>query len=311
MNIRQIEVFRAVMQAGSITGAAHLLHVSQPGVSRMLAHIELQLGLALFERARGKLRPTPEAQALYVQVEQVYQGVQRIEARARELKEGSGLTLRVLASPSTGLEVVPRALAELSSRYPDARIYLETQLAREMVGQLVRQEADIAISTLEIEHALLTSERLGSWGMVCVYPAGHAFESYRTVPVRELLTQKLIGFASDTPQGRLLAEWSSAHATLPQPRIEVRSGQAACALVASGAGVSIVDELTARAWQGGRISHRPLSRAPSFSAYAVRHIHFPPSTLAQAFVEKVRTGFRVPRRSESGPKPNTDHLPVI
>ena len=65
MNIRQIEIFRAVMQAGSITGAAHLLHVSQPGVSRMLAHIELQLGLALFERTRGKLRPTPEAQALY------------------------------------------------------------------------------------------------------------------------------------------------------------------------------------------------------------------------------------------------------
>lgn len=297
MNLRQIEVFRAVMQAGSITGAAHLLHVSQPGVSRMLAHIELQLGLALFERARGKLRPTPEAQALYVQVEQVYQGVQRIEERARELKEGSGLTLRVLASPSTGLEVVPRAVAGLSSRYPNARMYLETQLVREMVGQLVRHEADIAISTLEIEHPLLTSERLGSWGMVCVYPAGHPFASYRTVPARELLAQPLIGFAPDTPQGLLLAEWSGAQAERPEPRIEVRSGQTACALVASGAGVSVVDELTARAWQGGRIGYRPLSRAASFGVYAVRHLHFPPSALAQALVEQVKKGLRAPHQS--------------
>ena len=295
MNIRQIEVFRAVMQAGSITGAAHLLHVSQPGVSRMLAHIELQWGLTLFERTRGKLRPTPEAQALFVQVEQVYQGVQRIEARARELKEGSGLTLRVLASPSTGLEVVPQAIAELTRLYPDAHLYLETQLAREMVGQLVRQEADVAISTLEIEHALLTSEPLGSWGMVCVYPAGHPFEAFQTVPVCELLSQKLIGFASDTPQGRLLAEWSGTHAALPAPRIEVRSGQTACALVASGAGVSIVDELTARAWQGRQIGYRPLSSAPSFSAFAVRHIHFPPSVLANVFVDKVKAGFRQQR----------------
>ena len=298
MNIRQIEVFRAVMQAGSITGAAHLLHVSQPGISRMLAHIELQLGLTLFERTRGKLRPTPEAQALHAEVEQVYQGVQRIDERARELKEGSGLRLRVLSSPSTGLEMVPSAICALNGLYPDAKIYLETQLAREMVAQLVRQEADIAISTLEIEHALLTSERLGSWGMVCVYPTRHAFNAYSTIPTRELLAEKLIGFASDTPQGKMLAEWSDAHATKIQPRIEVRSGQAACALVASGAGISIVDELTARAWQGAQIGYRPLSRAPTFSAYAVRHVHFPPSALAQAFVERVKSEFRPASKSK-------------
>lgn len=296
MNIRQIEVFRAVMQSGSITGAANLLHVSQPGISRMLAHIELQLGLTLFERGRGKLRPTPEAQALHAEVEQVYQGVQRIDERARELKEGSGLKLRVLCSPSTGLEVVPSAICALNHLYPDSRIYLETQLAREMVAQLVRHEADIAISTLEIEHALLTSERLGNWRMVCVYPAGHAFDAYRTIPTRELLAEKLIGFAPDTPQGKLLAEWSETHATSIQPRIEVRSGQAACALVASGAGISVVDELTARAWQGHRIGYRPLSRAPTFSAYAVRHVHFPLPALAQAFVERVKSEFASPNK---------------
>ena len=89
MNLRQIEVFRAVMLAGSVTDAARMLHVSQPGISRMLGHIELQLGVRLFERGRGKLRPTPEAHALYAEVEQVYRGVQRIDDRARGLKSGA------------------------------------------------------------------------------------------------------------------------------------------------------------------------------------------------------------------------------
>ena len=59
MNLRQIEIFRAVMSAGSITGAARLLHVSQPSVSRMVRHLELQLGVALFERRNGRLFATP------------------------------------------------------------------------------------------------------------------------------------------------------------------------------------------------------------------------------------------------------------
>lgn len=296
MNLRQIEVFRAVMLAGSVTDAARLLHVSQPGVSRMLGHIELQLGMRLFERSRGKLRPTPEAQALYAEVEQVYRGVQRIDERARELKHGGGLTLRVLASPSTALEVVPRAVAGLAAQFPAARIYMETQLVREMIGQLVRHEADIAISTLPIEHALLTSQVVGGWAMVCVFGSGHAFEARRSVSLREVAAEPLIAFSADTPQGKLVADWCSEHGVAPHAHIEVRAGQAACALAAAGAGVAVVDDLTARAWQGERLGYRPLVRAPAFDAFAVHNANFPPSVLAQAFVERVKAAFRALRR---------------
>ena len=133
MNLRQIEVFRAVMLAGSVTDAARLLHVSQPGISRMLAHIELQLGLRLFERKKGRLLPTPEAQALYAEVSEVYGGIRRVTERADELKSGARLSLRVLASPSTALVAVPRAVAALASEFPAARIYLETLPTREMI----------------------------------------------------------------------------------------------------------------------------------------------------------------------------------
>ncbi|CAJ3076526.1 LysR family transcriptional regulator [Burkholderia pseudomallei] len=61
LNLRQIEVFRAIMLTGSISGAAKLLHVSQPAVSRLISYAEQRLGLALFERIKGRLYPTPEA----------------------------------------------------------------------------------------------------------------------------------------------------------------------------------------------------------------------------------------------------------
>lgn len=65
MRLRHIEVFNAVMQTGSVSAAARLINITQPAVSRTLQHAELQLGFALFQRARGRLTPTNEALALF------------------------------------------------------------------------------------------------------------------------------------------------------------------------------------------------------------------------------------------------------
>ncbi len=61
MRLRHIEVFHAIMQAGTISGAAQLLHISQPAVTKVLQHCELQLGMPLFDRVRGKLHGQPLA----------------------------------------------------------------------------------------------------------------------------------------------------------------------------------------------------------------------------------------------------------
>jgi len=297
MNLRQIEVFRAVMLAGSVTDAARLLHVSQPGISRMLGHIELQLGLKLFERSRGKLRPTPEAQALHAEVEHVYQGVQRVDERARDLKQGGGLTLRVLASPSTALEIVPQAVSALAMRFPGARIYMETQLVREMVGQLTRNEADIAVSSLPIDHALLAGEVVGRWSLACVFGKEHPFSARRSISPRDVMGERLIAFSPDTPQGRLIAEWWRADGLERKTQIEVRSGQAACALAACGAGVAVVDDLTARAWNREKLDFRPLRGAPTYDVFVVHPANAPRSALASAFLDGVKEVFRTARRS--------------
>ena len=78
INLKHIEAFRSVMLAGSVVGAAKLLNVTQPGVSRTIGLLELRLGFALFVRHGRKLIPTPEAEALFKEIEPLYSGVERI-----------------------------------------------------------------------------------------------------------------------------------------------------------------------------------------------------------------------------------------
>ena len=73
MRLRHIELFHAVLTTGSLTGAAHLLNISQPAASKALQHAEHQLGFALFARVRGRLEPTRNAQMLRPRVDRIMQ----------------------------------------------------------------------------------------------------------------------------------------------------------------------------------------------------------------------------------------------
>lgn len=158
MNLRQIEVFRAVMTTGSTTEAARLLHVSQPGISRLVRHLELQLGVALFERRSGRLVPTAEARELQEEIEKVYRGVQHVRDVAAHLRFGTRTTLRVLSSANTALQLVPRSIAGLVGQFTTARVLFESLPTREIVKLLVTEEADVAISSAPLDHPALDIE---------------------------------------------------------------------------------------------------------------------------------------------------------
>ena len=112
MRLRHIEVFHAVMQAGTITGAAQILHISQPAVTKVLQHCELQLGLTLFDRVRGKLYPTPEAQRLRIEIDKLNKDLVSIRRLAANLRAGESEFLRLVCTPTLGASVMPKAIVE-------------------------------------------------------------------------------------------------------------------------------------------------------------------------------------------------------
>ena len=100
MRLRQIEIFHAVYSRGSVTKAAKILNVSQPSVSKVLAHAEQQLGYSLFDRVSGKLVPTPEAHQLFAHVSRVFDSVDRLRNVAENLRAAESGRIRIAATPA-------------------------------------------------------------------------------------------------------------------------------------------------------------------------------------------------------------------
>ena len=144
MRLRHIEVFQAIRQTGSVSAAAQLLHVSQPAVSKVLQHAELQLGFALFLRVRGKLQPTPEALLLEREVDKVTESLQGVQRLAQSLRREPGQRLRIGSTPALALALLPPVISEWTRRYPDINCELASAHSRELVQNLLMRELDVA-----------------------------------------------------------------------------------------------------------------------------------------------------------------------
>ncbi|MEJ8850060.1 LysR family transcriptional regulator [Variovorax rhizosphaerae] len=287
MNLRQIEVFRAVMTTGSTTNAAKLLHVSQPGVSRLIRHLEIQLGVTLFERRNARLIPTPEAHTLQAEVDKVYRGVLHVQNVATHLRFGDHATLRVLSSANTALQLVPFATAKLLERFNHSKVFFESLPTREIVQTLVAEEADVAISSAPLEHPVLEVREIGRWTLQCVVPKGHVLLEKKKFDLATALRQRLVVYSPEAPQSRVIDGWMEKFGIARQVVVEVRSGYAACAMAASGAGVAFVDDLSARAHRSENLSLIEIPHAPRFPIYSVTNVNRPPSQLGQTFLELV------------------------
>lgn len=286
MNLRQIETFRAVMLSGGISDAARLLKVTQPGVSRTIKHLETQLGFRLFQRLKGRLIPTQEARLLFDQVQAVYQGVQGIDDFAQALRTGSHATLRVVCSPSLGLEVVPQGLAAWWARAPSSRFALEILPSPALMDAVVSGQSDVGLCAAEVEHPMLRSVRLGHMDMVCIAPSQVNIGHKRHVSPADVAKLPFIAFDAQTHQGQQVRA-AFDHAGLAfSPLATVRFARTACSLVAAGLGVAFVDPLTASHVHSGLHTHpiRPVIRIPIL---ALTPLTRPVSTLVDSFVADV------------------------
>ncbi|HEX9859258.1 MAG TPA: LysR family transcriptional regulator, partial [Paracoccaceae bacterium] len=146
MNVRQLEIFRAIMRDGTLTAAANSLGVSQPAVSKLLHHLEDQLGYHLFERRGGRLVPTPEAHLLYDDADRVFRELEVLRDLARRVGERKVGLLRIGASLSVVWSLLPQALADFRATHPTVRVHLHTLPAREIAEALRVGDIDLGLT---------------------------------------------------------------------------------------------------------------------------------------------------------------------
>lgn len=239
LNLRQIEVFRAIMIAGSVSAAGRMLHVSQPAISRVLSLTESRLGFQLFERQRTRLLPTPEARRLFGEVEGLYHGIQRINDLAGNLARSGAGKLRIVTSGSYAERLIPMALERFCKRNPGVHIACRTVTYDELTARFLTGDADVGISMLAPDHANLKATELGQDELVCLVPGGHPLAQRDAVHAEDLGSVPWIGYPAAAPLGRML--WSLlAPDVATSAQIEVHSPMTAIAFAQQGLGAALV-----------------------------------------------------------------------
>ena len=246
MRLRHIEVFHAVYSCGSVTRAAEVLKVSQPSVSKVLAHAEQQLGYALFDRVRGKLLPTSEAKQLFVQVAQVTEGVDRLRQLAANLRSVEQGAIRIAATPAFGIDFLPGAIASYRQDHGDIMFSLETLRHEELSGALLDSRIDIGLAFDTKDLPGISGELLGYGKFVVLTPASMKVAHGGALRVDDLVGLPFIKLDNQGPLDRYLTNHiESSEVELDFVAI-AGSYQLAKALVSHGVGICIADEVTAR-----------------------------------------------------------------
>lgn len=289
LTIRQIEIFRAVMITKTVSGAAKMLGTSQPGLSRMLAHMEDRLQFRLFDRTRGRLVPTQEAGVLFEEVKRLYKGFDDLGHVIQRLAKGDDKLFRVAASPSLGHSIVTPMLARLIANYPGLTIQFDIVSVEQAVDYLAVQQGEYAMTVFPIHHPNILSSRIGAGRMVCAVPVSHRLAERERIGVADIAGEHLQSFRPDTPHGRIIADmFDKADETLDVATY-IRFAETAVAFVANGMGIALVDSFTAMQPHAESVRFLEFDAPPSVPVYINRNLETPRAIIGETFEEIART----------------------
>ena len=170
MRLRHIEIFHAIYMTGSITNAAQFLHVSQPSVSKVLAHAEMQLGFDLFQRVKGRLIPTAEANMLFNEVDKVYKQIRSVRNTAENIKKSKTGNINIGLAPALGFDLVPKAVAEFKKTHPDVNINIQTMHNEQVQQALLERKIDFALMFSPPPLPGITQQLVLESQLMVVYP---------------------------------------------------------------------------------------------------------------------------------------------
>jgi len=241
LNIRHLAVFHAVIRTGSVSGAARLLHVSQPAVSKSVRRLEEQIGLPLFQRISGRLHRTPESETLMPQIERLFGHVEAVDQLAKEIRDGFSGSVTVAAVSTLSASLVATAIARFHRQYPRVRFDIKALSTRHAIDYVLNNQVDLAVLDVPLEGADLQVSELCRAPIGCVVPAKHPLARLKEVTPEMLARHLLITFGEDTMTGSSIREAFRKRGKTCQIAFTVNQTLSAYALVKAGAGVALMD----------------------------------------------------------------------
>ena len=241
-----VRSFLAVLDAGSLMGAARRLGARQPTLSRHVAELEAQLGTPLFERTGRGVTPTAAALAIADAARHMQDGAQALARGLAKSRDTTTGTVRVSTSEVAAVWLMPAVLARLQAEEPGIQIEL---VASNAITNLLRREADIAVRMVRPVQASLIAKKLGEVRIVAAAHVEYLAHAGTPREPADLLRHRLIGYDRDDT---MIRGFAALGVPVPREQFALRTDDQVAygQLVAAGAGIGFVAAYNIGHWPG-------------------------------------------------------------
>jgi len=284
MVYREIEIFRAIMDQGSVTAAARVLGVSQPAVSHTLARLEERLGFSLFCRQGRRILPTAEAKLLHAEASRLLDGLGQFGASAEEIAGGLRGTLTIATNPNAAISWLPSVAATFRRGRPHVRLQFLTRSSEEVRALAAASAFDLGLAEAPFANPELVIQRYAIPRVVVLSRTHHLAACERLTP-QLLAGEDIIAVRRPSSWG-----WANIARVFDQAGAvyhvvaECEFIATALNMVAAGGGICLVDAISA-ATMGPGLIQRPFLPVTLYEVGLLRPAHGQLTILARVFAK--------------------------
>ncbi|MEI6194411.1 MAG: LysR family transcriptional regulator [Verrucomicrobiota bacterium] len=244
MQIESLKMFCDLAETESFTKAAQINNVTQSAVSQQISSLERAFKSLLIERSKKKFRLTREGQVLYDYSKQIIQTYESLHSKLQELKDIISGTIRVATIYSIGLHDLPAYVKRFMKSYPTVNIHVEYRRANQVYDDVLSNVVDLGLIAYPVKDPKLEIVALRKDPLVLICHPQHPFAKLKSIKLKALATQNIIGFEPDIPTRKALDKILKEHGVEAKHVMEFDNIETVKRAVEIDAGVSIVPQGT-------------------------------------------------------------------
>lgn len=316
LTYRHIEVIRAVMLTGSVTGAAASLHVTQPAISHLLREIDGLLAFSLFDRQAGRLVPTGRARLIFDEIERSFIGLDIINDVCARLRVSEQRNVTIALVPVAAAAIMPPVIAEYRRSIGSDFFLINSAANEQVIGQIVARKADFGVALETTAVPGVQSHLLFEFEARCLLAHDHPLAGRSVVHGGDLAGMDMIHVPRADRLADPVVELLGHGDAAPIQVVECAGATGACAMVEAGIGFAILDPVAAFPFRNSRIWFARFEPRVTFRFCAYwlegREARFDRAALTRLMTERCRNLDRLCLSAAPGePSSGIGRTPVI
>ena len=245
IRLRQLHIFKAIVDNGSVSAAASALGLTQSALSKSLAGFEDELGFQLFDRIGRRLSLSEQGRLFLERTDTALELLEGIQAAATEIRDNQAAPVRVTAiGPLLMSAYLPRVLSRCGKAFPDLRLSVQTKSRAEIEDWISNGHGDVGFTLLPVQRGRVQARSVARVRAVAILPRDHPLTSLDVLTPRDLHEEKLV-ISGPSVRLRNLVEADFIQQGIQlRPWVETSNAVSTASLVAEGNGVAVIDPFT-------------------------------------------------------------------